>query len=84
MCTSDPEYASEAGNFIFSPNRLNVAVSRARSKVAIFASEGVLDALPTDYEGLLALKQFRACLARISVQIPFRSNVPPKKLPSDF
>jgi DNA replication ATP-dependent helicase Dna2 len=66
MCTSDPEYASETASFIFSPNRLNVAVSRARTKVVIFASESLLDALPTEYEGLVAMKKFRCALNRIA------------------
>lgn len=66
MCTTDPDYASEAASFIFSPNRLNVAVSRARTKVVIFACEEILNALPTDYEGLIALKKFSDSLRRIS------------------
>jgi DNA replication ATP-dependent helicase Dna2 len=66
MCTTDPEYASETASFIFSPNRLNVAVSRARSKVVIFASESILDALPTNYDGLVAMKLFKQALLRIT------------------
>ncbi|MFM7166201.1 MAG: DEAD/DEAH box helicase, partial [Planctomycetaceae bacterium] len=62
MCTTDADYASEVAGFIFSPNRLNVAVSRARTKVVIFACEEILNALPTDYEGLIALKKFRESL----------------------
>ena len=66
MCTTDPEYASETASFIFSPNRLNVAVSRARTKVVIFASESILDALPTNYDGLVAMKFFKKALLRIA------------------
>jgi DNA replication ATP-dependent helicase Dna2 len=66
MCTTDPEYASETASFIFSPNRLNVAVSRARTKVVIFASESILDALPMNYDGLVAMKTFKNALLRIA------------------
>lgn len=66
MCTTDPDYASEVACFIFSPNRFNVAVSRARTKVLIFACEEILNALPSDYEGLIALKHFSESLRRIS------------------
>jgi DNA replication ATP-dependent helicase Dna2 len=70
MCTTDPEYASETASFIFSPNRLNVAVSRARAKVVIFASESLLDALPTEYDGLVAMKKFQTALNRITTKEP--------------
>jgi superfamily I DNA and/or RNA helicase len=68
MCTTDPEYASETASFIFSPNRLNVAISRARTKVVIFASESILDALPKNYDGLVAMKTFKKALLRISTK----------------
>jgi DNA replication ATP-dependent helicase Dna2 len=69
MCTTDPDYASEVSAFIFSPNRLNVAVSRARSKVVVFASEHILNALPNDYLGLIALNRFRASLRKIPLSV---------------
>lgn len=65
MCTTDPEYASETASFIFSPNRLNVAVSRARTKVVFFAAESLLEALPTSYDGLVAMKTFQKALNAI-------------------
>lgn len=65
MCTTDADYASEAASFVFSPNRLNVAVSRARTKVVIFACEEILNALPADYEGLIAMKKFSDSLRRV-------------------
>lgn len=68
MCTTDPEYASETASFIFSPNRLNVAVSRARTKVVIFASKSILDALPTEYNGLVAMKTFQRVLFGIAAK----------------
>jgi superfamily I DNA and/or RNA helicase len=65
MCTTDQEYASETASFIFSPNRLNVAVSRARTKVVIFASASILEALPTEYDGLVAMKKFQMALRSV-------------------
>jgi hypothetical protein len=52
-CASDPEYVSNIARFLFSQNRLNVAISRARSKVVITASEGILSCIPTDFNELL-------------------------------
>lgn len=69
MCTTDPEYAAEVAAFLFSPNRLNVAVSRARSKVVVFASEHILNALPNDYLGLISLNRFRASLLQIPLSV---------------
>jgi DNA replication ATP-dependent helicase Dna2 len=67
MCTTDPDYASENAGFVFSPNRLNVAISRARTKVVIFACEEILNALPTEYDGLIAMNKFKEALERIPV-----------------
>ena len=57
-CTSDPDYAGEVARFLFSPNRLNVAMSRARTKVVLAASPGILGIIPSDYVGLDALRKF--------------------------
>ena len=48
----DPEYVSAIGDFLFSANRLNVSVSRARTKVIVLGSKGLWDALPTTISGL--------------------------------
>jgi DNA replication ATP-dependent helicase Dna2 len=39
MTASEPEYVTQLLDFILQPQRLNVAVTRARSKVIILASE---------------------------------------------
>lgn len=39
FATSNSKYISEVHNFLFNPNRLNVMISRAKTKVIIFASE---------------------------------------------
>ncbi len=49
-CVSDPEFALAEGEFIFSPERLNVAVTRGRSKLVLFVSRKLLEAAPNDQE----------------------------------
>ncbi len=41
--TNDADYISQLSDFLFSPNRLNVSISRARTKVIIFASNKCID-----------------------------------------
>jgi DNA replication ATP-dependent helicase Dna2 len=43
---ADPEYAAIEGEFIYSRNRLNVAITRARLKSIIFLPKPLLDATP--------------------------------------
>ena len=43
---ADPEYAALEADFIYSRNRLNVAVSRARAKSVVFLAQPLLDASP--------------------------------------
>lgn len=49
-CVSDPEFAVAEGEFIFSKERLNVAITRARFKLIVLVSKQLLDALPTEQE----------------------------------
>ena len=43
---ADPEYAAMEADFIYSRNRLNVAVTRARVKSIVFFAQPLLDATP--------------------------------------
>ena len=43
---SDPEFAMQEAEFIYSLNRLNVAITRARAKCVVFLPEPLLDATP--------------------------------------
>jgi hypothetical protein len=49
-CVSDPEFALAEGDFIFSSERLNVAVTRARSKLVMLISRRLLEAVPAEQE----------------------------------
>ena len=64
IATSDPDFAASLGRFLFSPNRLNVAISRARSKVVLACSTSALESIPSDYTGLLGQEVFRRVLAK--------------------
>ena len=57
------KYAESEAGFLLNPNRFNVAVTRARSKLILLVSEEVLDAVPSDEEvmsGSMALKGYGA------------------------
>ncbi len=43
FCASDPLFIAKIENFLFQQHRLNVAVTRARSKVIIFHSQEIYD-----------------------------------------
>lgn len=43
---SDPEYAASEAEFIYSRNRLNVSITRARSKSIVFIPRPLIDATP--------------------------------------
>lgn len=41
FASSDENYIKEVHEFLFNPNRLNVMISRAKTKVVIFGSEKI-------------------------------------------
>jgi hypothetical protein len=47
---SDPEYAAQEAEFIYSRNRLNVAITRAKSKCVIILSQQLLNAPPAIWD----------------------------------
>lgn len=59
LAVGDPA-ASNGRGFFFSRNRLNVALSRARTKAVIVASAGAARALPLDPDGLRAASTLKA------------------------
>lgn len=50
LTTSNPTFASEVADFFFQPERLNVAITRPRSKLIILGSRHLLDASPDSAE----------------------------------
>jgi len=52
VCASEPNYVAEIAEFLFSPNRMNVAISRARSKAVIIASPNIFEVTPKTVLGL--------------------------------
>lgn len=57
MCSSDPEYSKQHANFIFNKNRLNVMISRAKTKIVLCSSQNLLTASPF-FDSLV--KRFKA------------------------
>lgn len=62
LCSSDHELLQSRGGFLFSLNRFNVALSRARTKVVILASPHALNCLPSSFAGFKARNTFRNIL----------------------
>jgi DNA replication ATP-dependent helicase Dna2 len=59
LAVGDPDTLDGRAAFFFSTNRLNVALSRARTKVVVVASRGAFAALPRDPDSLRAADVFR-------------------------
>jgi len=49
-CVADPDFALAEADFIFSPERLNVASTRARTKLVLIISRRLLEAAPAEQE----------------------------------
>jgi uncharacterized protein len=47
-CVSDPDYIRQEAGFILSPNRLNVAMSRARKKLVVVVPRTLIEFVPSD------------------------------------
>jgi DNA replication ATP-dependent helicase Dna2 len=48
LTTSSPAFAAQLADFFFQPQRLNVAITRPRTKLIIVGSSIVLDTEPAD------------------------------------
>ncbi|MCH7475494.1 MAG: hypothetical protein IIA27_12570 [Gemmatimonadetes bacterium] len=59
LAVGDPDTLNTRTSFFFSTNRLNVAMSRARSKMVLVGSRGAFQGLPMDPEGLRAASLFK-------------------------
>jgi len=66
LTTSQPSFAAQLAEFFFQPERLNVAVTRARSKLIVVGSRHVLNAQPEleeHQESVALYRDFLACTA---------------------
>lgn len=52
-CSSDPGYIVKQSEFLFSKNRLNVSISRAKTKVIMMMNESFLNCIPSLHESVL-------------------------------
>jgi DNA replication ATP-dependent helicase Dna2 len=76
LCASEPGYVTSIANFLFSPNRLNVSISRARRKAICISSPDVANVLPLDYQGIIGRNKFREIVAMAnSENLPGRPNM---------
>lgn len=61
LAASDPdELAGDAAAFFYAAPRLNVTITRARTKLIVVASPRVFEAFPRTLEGLIDVERFRA------------------------
>jgi DNA replication ATP-dependent helicase Dna2 len=63
LTTSNPTFAAHLAEFFFQPERLNVAITRPRTKLIIVGSRHVLNAAPEDPDQQAAVALFRDLLA---------------------
>lgn len=71
MVASDPEFIASVASFLLSPNRLNVAISRARTKAVIAASPALLNVVPSEYSAFLGRETMRRVLNRADTLAEF-------------
>jgi len=62
LAASDPDFVTGVAGFLFSPNRLNVAISRARTKVIVACSPMLLEVVPADYAAFRGRESLRRVL----------------------
>lgn len=68
MTASDPDtLAGEQASFFFSPNRLNVTLTRARTKLVVVASEAAFRAWPRELGALRDAEWFRRMRAALPI-----------------
>lgn len=72
LAASQPSYLASLGSFFMSANRLNVAVSRARTKVILLGAAGPLkrfaEEVDPDHEASRGCRAFLRLLARAKVE----------------
>lgn len=53
LSASQSDYVTSLATFLFSPNRMNVAISRARRKAIVISSPNLFDVLPLEHQGII-------------------------------
>jgi DNA replication ATP-dependent helicase Dna2 len=74
MAASDPEFIASVAGFLLSPNRLNVAISRARTKAVIAASPALLDVVPGEYSAFLGRESMGRVLSQSRSSLAFTAD----------
>lgn len=63
---SDPDYIRKETEFILSPNRLNVALSRMKKKLIVIVSESLIKFIPSDAENYDNARLWKLLLSKVS------------------
>lgn len=69
MCSSDLQYITSIAEFIFSPNRMNVAISRAKTKAIIISNPRIFDVTPKSIEGLDSRNKCKKLFQNIQLKL---------------
>jgi DNA replication ATP-dependent helicase Dna2 len=73
LATSSPGFAEQLAEFFFQPERLNVAITRPRTKLILIGSRRVLEAEPDLLETKAWVDLFRDLVAQCTTfTVPFR------------
>lgn len=67
---SDPDYIRKETEFILSPNRLNVALSRMRKKLIVLVSESLIEFIPSDAENYGNARLWKMLLTEVRQRDP--------------
>jgi len=77
LCSTDSAYLGAIASFLFSPNRLNVAVSRARSKAIVVGTGEFNRATPADFKGVQAQSIWRRFLEHMEYVVDLPDHCEP-------
>lgn len=63
---TDPDYIRRESEFILSPNRLNVALSRMKKKLIVIVSQQLIDFIPSDADEYDDARLWKMLLSQVS------------------
>lgn len=73
---SDPTYLLESGGFLYDPNRLTVALSRARQKLVLIAAGSVFELFSPDSEIYEHIELWRSIPRNYCTEVLWRGLIP--------